>query len=183
MRWSAGPPDEALALYDARVWGDGSSENLSLCNDISMLARLEIAGVDVGARWDAAAKVVRDQAGGSVLAFVDAHYALALGAVPPLEERGTHRRACTTRSAAPPATRPSPGARKDHARVVERLAPVRKELRRIGGSHAQRDLFTLILLDSAMKTGNRALANTLRAERAALRPHGVLPRQLTAIKE
>ena len=57
------------------------------------------------------------------------------------------------------------------------------ELRRIGGSHAQRDLFTLILLDAAMKTGNPALAKTLRAERAALRPNGTLPPQLTAIKE
>jgi len=72
MRWSAGRADEALALYDARVWGEGSSENLSLCNDISMLARLELADVDVGGRWDAVADVVREQAGGSVLAFVDA---------------------------------------------------------------------------------------------------------------
>ena len=72
---------------------------------------------------------------------------------------------------------------RDHARVVQRLAPVRGELWRIGGSHAQRDLFTLILLDSAIRAGNPALARTLRAERAALRPNGALPPQLTAIKE
>jgi tetratricopeptide (TPR) repeat protein len=182
MRWSAGRPGEALALYDARVWGDGSSENLSLCNDISMLARLEIAGVDVGGRWDAAAKVVREQAGGSVMAFVDAHYAMALGSVPPLEERGTTARvhAAVGRAACEAAVA---WRRKDHARVVAQLAPVRRDLHRIGGSHAQRDLFTLVLMDAALKSGNRELLKTLRAERAALRPHGTLPPQLTAVKE
>ncbi len=106
----AGRPEEALKLYDARIWNDGSSENLSLCNDISMLARLEIAGVDVGGRWEAAAKVVREQSGGSVMAFVDAHYALALGSVPPLEEARHDRPRCTARSATPSAMRRLPGA-------------------------------------------------------------------------
>ena len=182
MHWGAGRPGEALALYDARVWADGSSENLSLCNDISMLARLELVGVDVGGRWEAAAAVVRGQAGGSVLAFVDAHYAMALGEVPKLEERGTTSRvhAAAGRAACEAAVA---WRKMDHAKVVAQLAPVRKELHRMGGSHAQRDLFVLILLDSAIKTGNRALEKTLRAERAALRPNGRLPPQLTAVKE
>jgi len=168
MHWSAGRPDQALALYDSHVWADGSAENLSLCNDISMLARLEIAGLDVGGRWDAAAGVVRGQAGGSVLAFVDAHYAMALGEVPALEERGTSGRVHGTvgRAACEAAVA---WRRKDHARVVERLAPVRQEIWRVGGSHAQRDLFTLILLDSAARTGNTALTDAVRAERASLR--------------
>jgi tetratricopeptide (TPR) repeat protein len=182
MHWSDGRPERALALYDSHVWADGSSENLSLCNDISMLARLELAGIDVGGRWDAAAAVVREQAGGSVLAFVDAHYALALGAVPPLEGRGTtgrvHGAVGSALCEAAVAWRA-----KDHARVVARLAPVHKELRRIGGSHAQRDLFILLLLDSALKTNDTTLARTLLAERAAQRPAGKLPRNLTAVKE
>jgi tetratricopeptide (TPR) repeat protein len=178
MRWSAGRPDEALALYDARVWADGSSENLSLCNDISMLARLELAGVDVGARWNAAADVVRAQAGGSVLAFVDAHYAMALGEVPALEDKGTTARVhgAVGRAACEAAVA---WRRKEHARAVAALAPVRQDLHRIGGSHAQRDLFTLILLDSAKKSGNTALAGTLHQERARLRPAGRLPAALS----
>jgi tetratricopeptide (TPR) repeat protein len=177
MHWGAGRQDEALRLYDARVWADGSSENLSLCNDISMLARLELAGVDVGGRWDAAAAVVREQAGGSVLAFVDAHYALALGSVPPLENHGTTSRvhAAAGRVACEAAVA---WRHKDHARVVEQLAPARKALWRIGGSHAQRDLFVLMLLDSAVATGNAGLAATLRGERAKSRPAGKLPPRL-----
>jgi tetratricopeptide (TPR) repeat protein len=182
MRWGAGRPDEALALYDARVWGDGSSENLSLCNDVSMLARLELAGVDVGGRWDAAAKVVREQAGGSVLAFVDAHYALALGSVPPLENHGTTAR---VHSAVGRAVCEGVVAwrGKDYTRAAELLAPVRKDLWKLGGSHAQRDLFILILLGSSLKSGNKTLASAVLAERAALRPGGKLPPQLTSIKE
>ncbi len=181
MRWGAGQGKEALALYDARVWGEGSSENLSLCNDLSLLARLELAGVEVGGRWDAAAAVVREQSGGSVLAFVDVHYALALGAAPPRQGYGTTARvhglvgsaACDAAAA---------WRNKDHARVLERLAPVRKELWRIGGSHAQRDLFTLLLLDSACATNDKSLAQALLAERAAQRPAGRLPPRLTMVK-
>jgi tetratricopeptide (TPR) repeat protein len=182
MRWGEGKPEEALRLYDARVWADGSSENLSLCNDISMLARLEMTGVDVGPRWDAAASVVRELSGGSVLAFVDAHYALATGELPRGEARGTTARvhASIGRALCEAAVA---WRSRDHARVVPRLQPVLGELWRIGGSHAQRDLFTLILLDSAIRTGNPALARTLRAARAALRPNGALPPQLTASKE
>jgi tetratricopeptide (TPR) repeat protein len=174
MHWSAGRPEEALQLYDARIWSDGSSENLSLCNDISLLARLEIAGIDVGGRWDAAAKVVREQAGGSVMAFVDAHYALALGAVPPLEDRGTTAR---VHSAVGRAVCDGAVAwrTKDYARAVNLLAPVRKDLWRIGGSHAQRDLFVLMLLDSATRCGNQVVAREARADRAAQRPNGSLP--------
>jgi len=172
MHWGEGRFDEALRLYDARVWAEGSSENLSLCNDISLLARLELAGVDVGQRWDAAAKVVREQAGGTVLAFVHAHFALALGSAPPREGRGTTARVhglvgnavCDAATA---------WRCKDHARVVARLAPVRKELWRIGGSHAQRDLFVLMLVDSALKAGNKSVARAVLAERTALRPRSV----------
>lgn len=178
MHWGAGRADEALALYDARVWDEGSSENLSLCNDVSLLARLEMAGLDVGARWDAVARLVREQAGGaSVLAFVDAHYALALGALPPLEQRGTTSRVHDSvgRAACEAAVAWRAG---DAATVVARLAPVRKELHKIGGSHAQRDLFTLLLLDSAIAAGDRSLAAALRAERAAQRPAARLPARL-----
>lgn len=164
MHWDEGRVEQALRLYDERVWADGSSENLSLCNDISMLARLEMAGADVGARWDAAAGIVRDLSGGSVLAFVDAHYALATGELPRGQARGTTARVndaighalCEASIA---------WRSRDHARVVQSLEPVLGELWRIGGSHAQRDLFTLLLADSARRSGKAALARDLLGSR------------------
>lgn len=177
MHWGAGRHDEALKLYDARVWADGSSENLSLCNDVSMLARLELAGVDVGARWDAAAKVIQEQAGASTLAFVDAHYALALREVPALYAQGStgriHANIGRLLCEAMVAWRS-----KSHARVVALLAPVRRDLWRVGGSHAQRDLFSLVLIDSAARSGDKALARSLLAERALLRPGNPVPARM-----
>src|SRR5262249_48624171 len=136
MHWGTDRPDQALKLYDAQIWADGSNENISLCNDISMLARLELAGIDAGHRWDAVARVVRENSGGSVLAFVDAHYALALGEVPALYAEGRTGRLHADFGRALCEAMVAWRA-KDHARVVERLAPVRKSLRQVGGSHAQ----------------------------------------------
>jgi tetratricopeptide (TPR) repeat protein len=164
MHWDEGRVDEALRVYDERVWADGSSENLSLCNDISMLARLEMAEVDVGARWEAAAGIVRDLSGGSVLAFVDAHYALATGELPRDEARGTTARvnAAVGRALCEAAVA---WRSRDHARVVRRLEPVLGELGRIGGSHAQRDLFVLLLADAAHRSGNGSMARDLLGKR------------------
>ncbi|MGH8705626.1 MAG: tetratricopeptide repeat protein, partial [Burkholderiales bacterium] len=161
---------EALELYDARVWGEGSSENLSLCNDISLLARLELAGVDVGARWQPIAALVKEQLGAPVLAFQDAHYALALAAggeraaAEALLEGLRAPEACgSTARVHAVAGRALcetviAWRDRDYARVTDRLARVRAQLWRIGGSHAQRDLFTLVLIDAAMRSGQQALA-------------------------
>lgn len=177
MHWDEGRMEQALHLYDERVWADGSSESLSLCNDISMLARLELAGADVGARWDAVAGIVRDLSGGSVLAFVDAHYALATGELPLGEARGTTARVDVAIGRALCEAAVAWRSR-DHARVVQQLAPALGELWRIGGSHAQRDLFVLMLLDSAIASGNRTVAGAARAWRAAPRPDAKLPARL-----
>jgi hypothetical protein len=186
LHWGTGSPDRALKLYDAGIWADGSNENLSLCNDISMLARLELAGVDVGHRWDAVASVVRAQfspgSGGSVLAFVDAHYALALGEVPALYAQGLTgrihadfgRALCEAMVA---------WRHDDPARAADLLAPVRTQLVRLGGSHAQRDLFVLILLDAALRSGRKSLAQSVASERSRQRPGGALPARLTLVKE
>jgi len=114
-----------------------------------------------------------------VMAFVDAHYAMALGSMPPLEDHGTTARvhAAVGRAVCEAAVA---WRVRDYSRAAGLLAPARKDIWKIGGSHAQRDLFALILLDSALKTGNRALAQAVVSERATLRPGGRLPPQLAA---
>jgi hypothetical protein len=54
-------------------------------------------------------------------------------------------------------------------RVVELLAPRREQIRLLGGSNAQRDLFTQMLLDAAMRAGRRDLAGEIVAHEAACR--------------
>ncbi len=54
------------------------------------------------------------------------------------------------------------------------LRPIRSDAQRFGGSHAQRDLLDLTLIEAAFRSGDRALAVALAAERRALRPHSPL---------
>jgi hypothetical protein len=65
-------------------------------------------------------------------------------------------------------------AQDDHRRVVDLLLPVRYRVQRIGGSHAQRDLFSQVLIDAAVKSNQRPLARSLLAERVALRPNNIV---------
>ncbi|HLU12464.1 MAG TPA: hypothetical protein VKZ64_00735, partial [Arenimonas sp.] len=58
----------------------------------------------------------------------------------------------------------------DHRDACRHLRRVRNQLHRFGGSHAQRDLFDLILLDAVARAGETRLLAALMAERAAARP-------------
>jgi hypothetical protein len=58
----------------------------------------------------------------------------------------------------------------NYARAAELLLPLREGFRRIGGSHAQRDLFAKLLIDSAIKAGRADVARELLCERLTARP-------------
>jgi hypothetical protein len=58
----------------------------------------------------------------------------------------------------------------DHGRCAELLRGIRSHAHRFGGSHAQRDLIDLTLLEAALRGGQRPLAVGLAAERQARRP-------------
>jgi tetratricopeptide (TPR) repeat protein len=184
MHLGLGEPEAALALYDERVWDPASDEYLDLCNDAALLQRLELAGLDVGDRWAAVAGKVRGQLAARILAFIDAHYALALAAARDPEAAASL--VAAVRAGATPGTGTTAvvaaevGAdlceglvayrAGDWARAVACLAPLRPRLRRIGGSHAQRDLFTQILVDAATRAGRNDVARAVLQERTAARP-------------
>ncbi|AOF83093.1 hypothetical protein BSY238_647 [Methyloversatilis sp. RAC08] len=54
----------------------------------------------------------------------------------------------------------------DYAQTVELLRPIRHIAHRFGGSHAQRDVIDLTLIEAAARDGQQSLADALRAERA-----------------
>jgi tetratricopeptide (TPR) repeat protein len=184
MHLGLGEAEAALALYDERVWDPASDEYLDLCNDAALLQRLELAGLDVGDRWAAVAAKARGQLAARILVFIDAHYALALAAAKDKQaaaELVGAVRACASGGAGTTsAVAAAVGAdlcagllayrAGDFVTAVERLAPLQARLRRIGGSHAQRDLFAQILVDAATRAGRREVARAVLEERTAARP-------------
>ncbi len=64
----------------------------------------------------------------------------------------------------------------NYGETVRQLRGVRNIAHRFGGSHAQRDVLDLTLIEAALRSGQHALAHALCAERAAVKPHSPLAR-------
>ena len=60
--------------------------------------------------------------------------------------------------------------RADYDAAIDLLQPVRLIAHRFGGSHAQRDVLGLTLVEAALRGGRGRLARALAAERTALKP-------------
>ena len=57
-----------------------------------------------------------------------------------------------------------------HDKCVNLLLPIRTIAHRFGGSHAQRDLVHLTLVEAALRAGRQPLGRALAAERTELKP-------------
>ncbi len=156
---------KALTLYDAHVWGRDKTYSQDQINAISLLWRLELAGVDVGDRWRDVANFVSDRSFVQDQPFLDMQYAFALArGGKELElnnllagmEMMTVDAPVMTRTAwedvAIPATRAFVAyADGDYAGAEKLLAPARENMQSIGGSHAQRDLFEQVWIQSLVR--------------------------------
>jgi len=174
---------EALALYDDRIGGPGSTVAIDMIDASSMLWRLQLAGIDVGDRWSALADRWAPLAGAGNYAFNDMHAMMAFvraGRRKEIEEvlaaqseamAADDDNAMFTRDVGAAATRAILAiAQGDPAQAVELLRTVRNRAHRFGGSHAQRDLIDLSLIAAASRAGQERLAQALCAERLAARP-------------
>jgi hypothetical protein len=65
--------------------------------------------------------------------------------------------------------------RGEYAAAVDALFPVRAEIVRLGGSHAQRDVLWQILTDAAVRAGRADQARQLVDEVREARPAGGVP--------
>jgi hypothetical protein len=68
----------------------------------------------------------------------------------------------------------------DYLMVVALLRPIRSSAHRFGGSHAQRDLLDLTLIEASLRGNDRPMAAALAAERAAMRPASPLAQRFVA---
>ena len=186
--------DAALALYDERVRDDFSEIIYDMHDAASLLWRLELAGVDVGSRWGELADISMAHIGDHNDAFTDAHFTMCLAgdgrssAVKNMIESMRSFAASKNvtmaeimRDVGIDACRGLAAYRAgDHAQAVDCLLPIRYRLYRIGGSHAQRDLFAQTLIEAALLCGKFALARALTAERIASKPDNAPTARLRA---
>ena len=155
---------------------------IDLQNGASMLMRLELRGIDVGDRWTELGELVSSRTEDHTSPFTSAHFAAILaangnsdaatGLIDSMrafahKDDGTLGPRFAT--AAIPAAHAAIAHRSgDHHAVITALLPARRMLWQMGGSHAQRDLFFLILADSAIKAQrDDVLAMVLRDIAAA----------------
>jgi hypothetical protein len=159
----------------------------------ALLWRLELRAVELGARWERLADAWAPFAEHAYYAFNDAHavmafvgakrFDLAQKVVAALERKASDRdsNAMMSREVGLPLARALLAfGQGDYAECIECLVPIRTIAHRFGGSHAQRDLIHLTLIEAALRSGNQRLARALAAERTQLKPTSPFNWQLTA---
>lgn len=183
----------ALALYDAKVRPADSDVVLEWIDASAMLWRLRLEGVDVGDRWRSLAERWSRAAEDGVYAFNDLHAVMAfIGAGRSGDVARTlasMRRVASedtdngrmTREVGLPLAEGFAALDSGRADVaLERMAPVRGLAQRFGGSHAQRDVVSLTMLHAALRAGRDEAAQSLAAERLAMKPDSPWARSLAA---
>ncbi len=188
----AGSPQRSLDIYDAEIHHAGSAGvPIEMLDASALLWRLLLDGVDTGDRFSKLADAWAPKvAGESWYAFNDLHGVIAFAgadrradirAVIDSRERwleSAHEAGTTnvlmTAEIGLPACRAVLAFIEDrHDDVIELLMPIRRDLHRFGGSHAQRDALQRALLESALRSGRYELARALISERLGLRESGV----------
>ncbi|HMK87441.1 MAG TPA: tetratricopeptide repeat protein [Steroidobacteraceae bacterium] len=188
---SQGREAKVLELYDRHCWGVAKEYSQDQIGAVSLLARMELAGIDVGARWQDLADHLAARSHDTVLPFLTLQYLYGLARAGRAEAatlleavRETAARETPARS--PPAA-PLPAsarphddahevwrevalpaceglcahARGDYETAWRRLSRAMPRMIEVGGSHAQRDLFEQILLDSAIRSARQGVAQQM----------------------
>lgn len=193
FRLELGEDAAALALYDDEVWGVDTGYSQDQVGAVSLLARLEWAGVDVGPRWQALAEHLAGRVHDQVLPFLDLQYlyglaragrpeadAMLAAIVAHAAQVSGPARSAWQQVAVPAAhgllahgramAEPARARREDWDSAAAALGQAVPRLLAIGGSHAQRDLFEQLWLDAAEHAGDAATVLNVLQPRAHAHP-------------
>ena len=183
---SQGRNDRVLELYDRRCWGVARDYSQDQIGAVSLLARCEIAGIDVGSRWRDLGAHLAARAHDTLLPFLTLQYLYGLARAGLAQADTLLESVRRFAETAPAFTREVwrdvalPGceglhayARGDYDRAWRHLVSCVPRMMEAGGSHAQRDLFEQILLDTAIKSGRIAVAQYALESRRGTDPDGV----------
>lgn len=193
-----GEHDAVFELFDGPIHGARSELVVDLDDASTLLWRLTLLGEDVSSRWHSVAQCWENAGVPGLNSFNDLHAMMAW--------IGTGRKSDAERwLAAQAEVTASDGAAQvgDHAEIVanvgepllralfdhsegrvdhavEALRALRPNAHRIGGSHAQRDIIDLTLIDAALHAGQAMLARALIDERLMRKPGSAINKKLLA---
>lgn len=187
FKLSQGQDQEVLRLYDSQVWGVDKAYSQDQIGAVSLLARLEISGVDVGGRWAELANHLAARQSDTTLPFLSLQYLYGLGRADRQEAlvllEAIRQRARTPSAASgglwDDIVMPAAEGLLAHARradpkiTLSRLGQALPGLLAIGGSHAQRDFFEQVWLDALIRDQRWAVAQHLLEQRRAADPDNV----------
>jgi tetratricopeptide (TPR) repeat protein len=183
MHLDMGEREVVLDLYDQQIRQDKTDDYRDISNATSLLSRLELDGVDVGDRWDELADLSVNRTEDGCLIFADLHYLLALvggrreDAVAQMMGR-LHRdakegRTDMQKAMASPGLATAAGleafGEANFETAFINLSKVNQHLQLAGGSHAQRDVFERLTIDSGIRAGFLDEAEAILAKRTAQR--------------
>ncbi len=190
FRLEADQSADVLKLYDGPIRGGQSAVVLDMVDASALLWRLKLRGIDVGERWNAIADRWQPLIEDRLYAFNDAHAVMALlgsGRIGEAERtisimtetaRKQSDNAAMSRDVGLPLARALLAFEQEkYAATIDLLRPLRNIAQRFGGSHAQRDLIDLTLIEAARRAGEAGLVRALANERLALKPKSPLARR------
>ncbi len=177
MYWGLGDFERVLRLYDEQMWDPQSDEYADLCNNAALLIRLEYVGIDVGDRWFNLYEKVKDRTDEHILMFADVHFAMmfaAMGDKTRVEELissspeigGELRQ----KVAAPLCQAMFDFRTGNCGSAQSTLLGLRGRVVEIGGSHAQRDVFELLMIEASIKSGDFQTARHMLENRTKTAP-------------
>jgi tetratricopeptide (TPR) repeat protein len=183
---SEGRLEEALEVHDRHCWARDREYSQDQVGAISLLARLELAGTDVGGRWQALGPYLGKRRADTVEPLLTLQYLYGLARAGRAEAAGLlaavraraasarEERRATWREVALPACEALIAYRRGDYEAARRLlGPTLPRMLEVGGSHAQRDLFAQIYLDCLLRSGAGIAAQQLLEERRRFEPDGV----------
>jgi len=178
MHLDLGQIDEVFALYDKEIRAEHTDDFRDISNGASLLSRLEVEGVDVGNRWEELAELSAKRTEDGAVVFADLHYMLSLVGGGRTDAAGKllGRMAQADASAGEMGliTRhPGLSAAKgleaygegEYTAAFRNLMAARGDMQSVGGSHAQRDVFERLTIESALRSGCLDAAEALLTNR------------------
>jgi tetratricopeptide (TPR) repeat protein len=183
---SQGRHAKVLEIYDRHCWGVAKRYSQDQIGAVSLLARMELAGIDVGTRWQDLGDHLSARNHDTVLPFLTLQYLYGLAragraetitlmqAVRETAKSGpAHSREIWQEVALPACEGLYAYVRGDYGNAWRQMSAAVPRLMEAGGSHAQRDLFAQILLDAARKGGQKVTAQQMLELRRVADPHSV----------